>query len=94
MTFIRVPKSWEIPEREVTSEATYFNRRRFLKTLAGASILPILGCQASEDADNELEATLNVPKLESIKTNPAFAEVDRPITNELLAGRYNNYYEF
>ena len=94
MTFIRVPKSWEIPEREVTSETTYFNRRRFLKTLAGATILPILGCQASEDADNELAATLNLPKLESIKTNPAFAEVDRPITNELLAGRYNNYYEF
>ncbi|HBB32188.1 MAG TPA: protein-methionine-sulfoxide reductase catalytic subunit MsrP [Cyanobacteria bacterium UBA8803] len=98
MTIIRIPKSWELPEREVTPEAAYFNRRRFLKTLVGASIgasiMPIMGCQSSSDTDKALTATLELPKLESIKTNPAFATVDRPVTNELLAGRYNNFYEF
>lgn len=98
MTIIRVPKSWEIPEREVTPEAVYFNRRRFLKTLVsaglGGSILPILGCQGSSETNTALAATLNQPNLKPIKTNPAFAEVDRPITTEQLAGQYNNFYEF
>ena len=97
MTLIRVAKSWAIPEREVTPESAYFNRRRFLKTLVGASlgasILPILGCQSTAESNQALTATLDLPDLEA-KTNPNFAEVDRPITNELLAGRYNNYYEF
>lgn len=98
MTIIRVPKSWEIPEREVTPEAAFFNRRRFLKTLMGAtlgaSIMPILGCQQSEESKVTLSTSLSRTKLTSVKRNPLFAEVDRPITEETLAGRYNNYYEF
>ncbi|MFB2897598.1 protein-methionine-sulfoxide reductase catalytic subunit MsrP [Aerosakkonemataceae cyanobacterium BLCC-F50] len=99
MPIIRVPKSWEIPENEVTPEAAFYNRRRFLKTLVGAglgaSILPIVGCQDSSSSENvELNKTLDKPKLTGVKLNPAFAEVDRPITNEKLAGQYNNFYEF
>ncbi|HEY9853516.1 MAG TPA: protein-methionine-sulfoxide reductase catalytic subunit MsrP [Leptolyngbyaceae cyanobacterium] len=97
MPIIRVPKIWEIPEREVTPETVFFNRRRFLKTLmgasVGASILPILGCQQSSEGKIELAKTLDLPKL-NFQGNPAFAEVDRPITTETLAGKYNNYYEF
>ena len=97
MNFIRVPKSWEIPEREVTSESAYFNRRRFLRTLVGASIgaslTPIMGCQKS-GSQTALEASLDLPKIKPLSTNPAFASVDRPITDEDLAGRYNNFYEF
>lgn len=97
MPIIRVPKLWEIPEREVTPETVFFNRRRFLKTLmgasVGASILPILGCQQSSEGKIDLAKTLDLPKL-NFKRNPAFAEVDRPITTETLAGKYNNYYEF
>jgi sulfoxide reductase catalytic subunit YedY len=97
MTIIRVPKSWEIPERDVTPENVYFNRRRFLKTLAGAGIgatlMPILGCEQGEEVDSKLAATLDTANLE-VKPNPAFAEVDRPITDRILAGQYNNYYEF
>ncbi|MFB2877980.1 protein-methionine-sulfoxide reductase catalytic subunit MsrP [Floridanema aerugineum] len=99
MPIIRVPKSWEIPENEVTPEAAFYNRRRFLKTLVGAglgaSILPIVGCQESASSENvELNKTLDKPKLTGVKLNSAFAEVDRPITNEKLAGQYNNFYEF
>ncbi len=97
MNLIHVPKSWEIPEREVTSESAYFNRRRFLKTLVGvsigASLTPIMGCQKSA-SQTALEASLDLPKIKPLSTNPAFASVDRPITDEQLAGSYNNFYEF
>jgi methionine sulfoxide reductase catalytic subunit len=97
MTIIRVPKSWEIPERNVTPEEVYVNRRRFLKTLVGAGIgatlMPILGCEKSKEVNSQLAATLDTASLEA-KRNPAFAEVDRPTTDRILAGQYNNYYEF
>lgn len=97
MSFIRIVKPWEIRESQVTSEAVYFNRRRFLKTLVGtgigASLGAIAGCQASS-ANPELEATLDLPEISAIATNPTFAKVDRPITDEDLAGSYNNFYEF
>jgi sulfoxide reductase catalytic subunit YedY len=48
MTIIRLPKSWEIPEREVTPETVFLNRRRFFKTLIGA------GVGATSDADSWL----------------------------------------
>jgi methionine sulfoxide reductase catalytic subunit len=97
MTLIRIPKSWQISENQITSESAYFNRRRFLKTLVsasiGASLLPIMGCEKSSE-NVALKKTLDLPKIDSMKTNPAFASVDRPITEELLAGQYNNFYEF
>jgi len=97
MTIIRVPKPWEIPERNVTSEEIYVNRRRFLKTLVGAGIgatlIPILGCEKSKEVNSKLAASLDTVSLEA-KRNPAFAEVDRPTTDRILAGQYNNYYEF
>ena len=98
MTIIRVPKFWQIQEREVTPEIAFLNRRRFLKTLmgagVGATILPILGCQKGEEVNSKLVATLNTPSLGMIEHNPAFSTVDRPITDRTLAGQYNNYYEF
>lgn len=97
MTLIRIPKSWQIQEQEVTNQTSYLNRRRFLKTLVGASIgsslLPLTGCQQSA-SQKALAKTLNLPKIRGFKTNSDFAKVDRPITEELLAGRYNNFYEF
>lgn len=97
MVFIRVPKSLEIPEREVTPEDAFFNRRRFLKTLIGASvgatILPILGCEPSPEEKQALLTSLDTAKLDAT-LNPAFSAVDRPITAQTLAGQYNNFYEY
>ncbi len=97
MTIIRVPKSWEIPEREVTPESVYLNRRRFLKTLVsagiGATLMPILGCEQGEKANSKLADTLDTASLDA-NLNPPFSTVDRPTTNRILAGQYNNYYEF
>ena len=38
MTLIKSPKSWEIPERLVTPENIYVNRRQFLKSMGLMSI--------------------------------------------------------
>jgi sulfoxide reductase catalytic subunit YedY len=98
MTIVRLPKSWEIPEREVTPETAFINRRRFLKTLlgvgVGATIMPILGCKPTQEANSKLAATLDTTSLGTFKPNSAFSTVDRPTTDRILAGQYNNYYEF
>ena len=33
-------------------------------------------------------------KFKSVERSPTFANVDRPITDEALAAKYNNFYEF
>ncbi|MBD1806764.1 protein-methionine-sulfoxide reductase catalytic subunit MsrP [Microcoleus sp. FACHB-SPT15] len=97
MTIIRVPKSWEIPEQEATPESVYFNRRRFLKTLLGASvgatIMPIVGCKQGEQVNSKLADSLDTASL-AAEPNSTFSAVDRPTTDAILAGQYNNYYEF
>lgn len=97
MTLIRIPKSWEIPEREVTPESVFLNRRRFMKSLIGAGLsatfLPLMaGCQSDSVATTS--ATEGLESFQNLPTNPAFAEVDRAITAESLATTYNNFYEF
>lgn len=104
MTLIRIPQSWQLSENQVTSEHLYYNRRRFLKTIIttgiSASILPLTGCQQSSSSkttsstQTSLAASLNLPKIESFQTNSAFTKVDRPVTEEKVAGQYNNFYEY
>jgi sulfoxide reductase catalytic subunit YedY len=97
MVLVKIVKSWQIPENQVTPETIYFNRRRFLKTAVGftigAGLTSIVGCQKSQ-VDPLLKASLDLPKIRNIQTNPNFAQEDRPITNEILAGQHNNFYEF
>ncbi len=97
MTLIRTSQSWQIPEAEVTNQTSYLNRRRFLKTLVGAgigsSLLSLTSCQQSA-SQKALAETLDLAKIQGVKTNQDFAKVDRATTDELLAGKYNNFYEF
>jgi sulfoxide reductase catalytic subunit YedY len=94
MPLIHIPRPWQLPEKLVTSETAYLNRRRFLRGLAGVSIasaaLPLLGCQQQTSTEEPLAG---LPALKGT-LNPAFAQVDRPVTNEILAATYNNFYEF
>jgi sulfoxide reductase catalytic subunit YedY len=76
---IRIPRGWEIPEREATPESVYLNRRQLL-TAAG-----FLGVEGL------LAAAGNSPY--PAKRNPQFT-LDRPITEEWAATGYNNFYEF
>ncbi|MEE9273796.1 MAG: protein-methionine-sulfoxide reductase catalytic subunit MsrP [bacterium] len=95
MNFIRKP-GWAIPEREATPEQVFFDRRGFLKGALGtiaaglaagpAGALTALAAEKGEPADKTLD-------LYPAKRNPAFT-LDRPLTKEEVAGRYNNFYEF
>lgn len=97
MTLIRIAKSWETPDCQTTPEAVFFNRRRFLKTIIGtgisASILPLAGCQ-TDAASNTPPLGSSYPSYLNLVRNPNFAQVARPITEEFLASKYNNFYEF
>src|SRR5499426_3570907 len=101
---IRIPRGWEIPERLATPEEVYLNRRKFLQTLGitGLSALgALVGCNRDVHSQPNAEpppppiglptpsATAN---LYPAKRNEHFT-LDRPLTDEAVAARYNNFYE-
>lgn len=75
---IKIPKGWEIPEREATPESTYLNRRQILQ----AAGLLTMG-QLAFGAESKYPP----------KKNPEFT-LDRGVTDEGAATGYNNFYEF
>ena len=103
MVLIRKAQIWDIAESKVTSEKNYWNRRQFLKTLAGAgmvaSIAPLTGCSSlggigKSTAETALENSLKLSPITSFSKNPAFNKLQKTITDEKIAGQYNNFYEF
>ncbi|WP_099239892.1 protein-methionine-sulfoxide reductase catalytic subunit MsrP [Synechococcus sp. BDU 130192] len=95
MVLFKVPPSYTLSENLVTTESVYWNRRKFIKTLLGAGVgIGLASCQSQDQQYSALRETLDLPKLDAIK-NPNFRKIgDRPITKELFAGQYNNFYEF
>lgn len=85
-------RGWEIPERELTPEHLFFNRRGFLA--GGASVLALGPRAAIAQRVTEL-ANLPDPTadLYPAKRNEKYV-LDRPITDEKINGNYNNFYEF
>ncbi|MCS7025662.1 MAG: protein-methionine-sulfoxide reductase catalytic subunit MsrP [Bryobacteraceae bacterium] len=77
---IRIPKGWEIPEREATPESVYFNRRQLLQA---AGLMGLINPLTATESKSPYPA----------KRNPEFT-LDRPITEEWAATGYNNFYEF
>ncbi len=98
MPLIRIKKSWEIPEREITPEKVYLNRRRFMKNLIGAGLsATALSTLTSCDGNSKtslISTAATLPTIDKFTPNSNFAKVDRPITDEALATKYNNFYEF
>ncbi len=103
MAAIKIPKGWEIPERQVTSKDVYINRREFIQKLGftgmGAMGL-MMGCfdSSSEAGPQTFNADVrrSIPKPIDpypASRNPKYT-VDRPITTEEIAAAYNNFYEF
>jgi methionine sulfoxide reductase catalytic subunit len=78
---IKVPKGWEIPEREATPEGIYLNRRQILLGAGFLSVQTLLRAAT--------ESTVPYPA----HRNPEFV-LDRTITAEQAATGYNNFYEF
>ncbi|MBW3585470.1 MAG: molybdopterin-dependent oxidoreductase, partial [Cyanobacteria bacterium 0813] len=97
MPLIRVPKPWEILEPQITPETAFLNRRRFMTNLIGAgvtaSLLPLTGCQSNASSKTALDQS-STQAYPGLSRNPAFAKVDRAITDEALATKYNNFYEY
>jgi sulfoxide reductase catalytic subunit YedY len=103
MANLRIPRSWEIPERLATPEAVYLNRREILRGMglgALALSLPIpLAC--STPTNPELLAHGLAPALGKryadrfpARRSPGYGIGDRKITPEKDAGGINNFYEF
>ena len=96
MAYIKIPKGWEIPENQVTSESDYINRRKFIKNLglgsAGTLLFSTSNACAQESALEQQLAPFRARTLKAEK-NANFT-VERQITDEIVAATYNNYYEF
>jgi len=84
MPHLRIRKGWEIPERLATPEVAYLNRRNFL-SMIGLTALSYVGLERSSAAQ------VNGP---FPGTRNHRYTVDRPLTDELAATRYNNFREF
>lgn len=99
---IKKKRPWEIPENEATPEAAYMNRRGFLKKTGayiGAAGMLMAGLNTDASALFEKDdRIIKVPGSPTSHLYPArkniIYKLDRPITSELVAGRYNNFYEF
>jgi len=76
---IRVPRGWEIPEREATPESVYLHRRQLLKAAGFLGMERLLAAAGAGPYP--------------AKRNPSFT-LDRPITEEWASTGYNNFYEF
>jgi sulfoxide reductase catalytic subunit YedY len=91
---IKRRKGWEIPESQATPEQIFRDRRAILAGLGLGSIALGVGAlglgpvaRAGEDAADPSAA------LYPAKQNPTYV-LDRPVTKEELATKYNNFYEY
>src|SRR5688572_24306705 len=90
---VKVPRRWEIPERECAPEAVFFGRRTFLGGAAAGVALAAVGC-----GDEPVVRRVTPPAPPDVLARYPAARngryaIDRPITHEREAGAYNNFYE-
>ena len=88
----RSKPTWEISETEATPEDYFLNRRELCMTIAAGSILaagsvPFIGVGTASAATDPSAS------LYPAKRNKAY-KLDRQITSEKIATKYNNFYEF
>ncbi len=100
--FIKVKKAWDT-ESSATDEVIYRGRREFLRKSAGYGIAAGVALYGADTLFGLSEALAALPVKERkaalsgyaypAPRNPIFT-LDRPLTDETVAGRYNNFYEF
>ncbi len=105
MANIHIPKAWENKSLKPTGEETYLNRRRLIKDLGilSAGLLSgsaLLSCE-KEERQNPV-TVIREPNdfiFDGMETfypatrNSDFS-IDRPLSEEIDATGYNNFYEF
>ena len=91
---------WHLPARLVTPEAVFLNRRAFLREmgfagvgLLGARFVCTAQATAAETASSAPPAGAPPSNSYPAPRNPEF-NPNWTVTNEKVAGRYNNFYEF
>src|SRR6185436_3704839 len=97
MANVLIRPSWRVPERLVTPQEVFLNRRRFLKKMGFAGTGLLTSAVAMTAADGE-PAKGGTPKGALAKKypflrNPQYSPNWR-LTDERIAGSYNNFYEF
>ena len=89
-------KDWALPEREATLETAFHSRRKIIKAMGigavGAAGL-IYGVSSLAGGNEELQKRAAALKRLNARRNGAYP-VTRPITDEIVAAKYNNFYEF
>lgn len=96
MTFNRILPDWQLPEKLVTPESAFWNRRRFMKATIGAGVgFSLASCKRplTSKGMQELKATYGKP-LQDVKTHANFTGEGLNLTEQEYASRFNNYYEF
>lgn len=100
MTHVRIPRGWEIPERDATPEAVWRDRRRILKAM-GLGALSGLGigtsaCGLSVEGfeGGEARVVTGLGDLLPAPRNDRYMVPERALTDPVAATTYNNYYEF
>ena len=95
MAHVRIRRGWELPEREAAPESGFLNRREFIKKLGLGSIAAagVLTGANRALAFSEQSKDKTPGSLYPAKRNTKYV-LDRPLTDEKLSTRYNNFYEF
>ncbi len=104
MSHLILPKTWQRPEKEITPENVFNNRRHFLKLMgfatagiAGGLLAPPAFAKGMETKLTEWMMGSNrvagLKPLENLNRNPDFT-IRRAMTKENAAFKYNNFYEF
>ena len=90
----RTKRGWEIPESAATPEHVFLDRRRFMRGAGAAGAALALGGPILQPASAATEP-MDDPSahLYPVERNPRYV-LDRDITDEEVAGTYNNFYEF
>jgi sulfoxide reductase catalytic subunit YedY len=83
-------RGWEIPDREVTPEHLFLNRRT---VLAGAAVVALAGPAQAQRVSDLAKIPDPTAALYPAKHNDKYV-LDRPITEEKINAHYNNFYEF
>lgn len=108
MSNILIRPEWSLPERWVTPESVFRNRRQFLKQMgflgAGFLAAPLAGCSKAETETSATPARTNTVPIAAAEPSrypkkypaPRNAEFNPnwPLSDEKVVGSYNNFYEF
>jgi methionine sulfoxide reductase catalytic subunit len=94
MPFIRRKRSWELSPPRATPQHVYLNRRSFIAAVGAGAITAAMpfGCDSASTVQAQ-DLPQSRTAFYPAKRNEQY-RLDRAITDQAFAGKYNNFYEF